>query len=34
MVSYPGIQRGTGGTVASAGGYTIHTFASSSTFVA
>lgn len=34
ILSYPGTQRGTGGTVTSSGGYTIHTFTSSSTFTA
>ena len=32
VISYPGAQRGTGGTVTTAGGYTIHTFTSSGTF--
>lgn len=31
---YPGVQRGTGGTVTSVGGYTLHTFTSNSTYVA
>jgi hypothetical protein len=34
IVRYFGDQRGTGGTVTSAGGYTIHTFTSSSTYTA
>lgn len=34
IVRYPGVQRGTGGTVTSSGGYTIHTFTSSGTFTA
>jgi hypothetical protein len=34
IISYAGAQRGTGGTVTSSGGYTIHTFTSSSTFTA
>jgi hypothetical protein len=34
VVRYPGSQRGTGGTVTSSGGYTIHTFTSSGTFTA
>jgi hypothetical protein len=32
IISYLGVQRGTGGTVTSSGGYTIHTFNSSSTY--
>jgi hypothetical protein len=32
IIRYIGSQRGTGGTVTSAGGYTYHTFTSSSTF--
>ena len=32
IISYLGSQRGTGGTVTSAGGYTIHTFTASGTF--
>jgi hypothetical protein len=32
IVRYPGAQRATGGTISSAGGYTIHTFTSSGTF--
>lgn len=34
IVRYAGDQRGTGGTVTSAGGYTYHTFTSSGTFTA
>jgi hypothetical protein len=34
IVRYLGSQRGSGGTVTSAGGYTIHTFASSGTYTA
>jgi len=34
IVRYSGSQRGTGGTVTSAGGYTYHTFTSSGTFTA
>jgi len=34
IVSYPGAQRGSGGTVTSAGGYTIHTFTTSGTYTA
>ena len=34
IIRYTGSQRGTGGTVTSSGGYTIHTFTSSSTFTA
>jgi hypothetical protein len=34
IISYAGAQRGTGGTVTSSGGYTIHTFTSSGTFTA
>lgn len=34
IIRYLGSQRGTGGTVTSSGGYTIHTFTSSGTFVA
>lgn len=34
IIRYPGGQKGTGGTVTSAGGYTIHTFTSSGTFTA
>jgi hypothetical protein len=32
IISYLGSQRGTGGTVTTSGGYTIHTFTSSSTY--
>lgn len=34
ILRYPGAQRGTGGTVTSSGGYTIHTFTSSGTYSA
>jgi hypothetical protein len=34
IISYPGAQQGTGGTVTSVGGNTIHTFTSSGTYVA
>lgn len=34
IIRYVGSQRGTGGTVSSAGGYTIHTFTTSGTYVA
>lgn len=34
IVRYAGTQRGTGGTVTSAGGYTVHTFTASGTFTA
>jgi hypothetical protein len=34
ILSYIGTQRGTGGIVTSSGGYTIHTFTSSGTYVA
>jgi hypothetical protein len=34
IVAYPGAQRGTGGTVTSVGGNTIHTFTSSGTYTA
>jgi hypothetical protein len=34
IIRYAGAQRGTGGTVTSAGGYTYHTFNSSGTFTA
>ena len=34
IISYLGSQRGTGGTVTSSGGYTIHTFTSSGTYTA
>jgi hypothetical protein len=33
IIRYAGAQKGTGGTVTSAGGYTYHTFTSSGTFV-
>lgn len=33
IISYLGSQRGTGGTVTSSGGYTIHTFTSSATYI-
>jgi hypothetical protein len=32
IIAYLGSQRGTGGTVTSSGGYTIHTFTASSTY--
>jgi len=32
IIAYPGAQRGTGGTITTAGGYTIHTFTSNGTF--
>jgi hypothetical protein len=32
ILRYLGVQRGTGGTVTSSGGYTIHTFTSSGTY--
>jgi hypothetical protein len=32
VLAYLGSQRGTGGTITSVGGYTIHTFTSSGTF--
>ena len=32
IISYAGSQRGTGGTVTSSGGFTIHTFTSSGTY--
>ena len=32
IIAYLGVQRGTGGTVTSGGGYTIHTFTSSGTY--
>lgn len=32
IIAYAGAQRGTGGTITTAGGYTIHTFTSSGTF--
>jgi len=34
IIRYAGAQRGTGGTVTSSGGYTIHTFTTSGTFTA
>jgi hypothetical protein len=34
IVRYLGAQRGTGGTVTSAGGFTFHAFTSSGTFTA
>ena len=34
IISYAGAQRGTGGTITSSGGYTIHTFTSSGTYTA
>jgi hypothetical protein len=34
IIRYLGAQRGTGGTVTSAGGFTYHTFTSSGTFTA
>jgi hypothetical protein len=34
ILRYLGAQRGTGGSVTSAGGYTIHTFTSSGTYTA
>lgn len=34
IIRYTGVQRGTGGTVTNANGYTIHTFTSSGTFTA
>jgi hypothetical protein len=34
IISYAGAQKGTGGTVTSSGGFTIHTFTSSGTYVA
>jgi hypothetical protein len=34
IVSYPGAQRGTGGTVTYSGGNTIHTFTESGTYTA
>ncbi len=34
ILRYLGAQRGTGGTVTSSGGYTIHTFTSSGTYTA
>jgi hypothetical protein len=34
VIRYLGSQRGTGGSVTSSGGYTIHTFTSSGTYTA
>jgi hypothetical protein len=34
IIRYSGSQRGTGGTVTSAGGFTYHTFTTSGTFTA
>jgi hypothetical protein len=34
IITYPGSQRGSGGTVTSSGGNTIHTFNSSGTYTA
>jgi hypothetical protein len=34
IIRYFGAQRGTGGAVTSVGGYTVHTFTASGTFVA
>jgi hypothetical protein len=34
VISYPGTQRATGGTVTTSGGYTIHTFTTSGTYIA
>jgi hypothetical protein len=34
VIRYLGSQRGTGGAVTSSGGYTIHTFTSSSSYTA
>jgi hypothetical protein len=34
VIRYLGSQKGTGGTVTSAGGYTYHTFTSSGTYTA
>jgi hypothetical protein len=34
VLRYLGTQRGTGGTITSAGGYTIHTFTGSGSFTA
>jgi hypothetical protein len=34
IVRYAGAQKGSGGTVTSSGGYTYHTFTSSSTYTA
>jgi hypothetical protein len=32
VIAYAGSQRGTGGSVSSSGGYTIHTFTSSTVY--
>jgi hypothetical protein len=34
ILSYPGTQRGAGGTITSSGGYTIHSYTSSGTYIA
>jgi hypothetical protein len=34
IIRYLGLQKGTGGVVTSSGGYTIHTFTSSGSYVA
>jgi hypothetical protein len=34
IIRYAGAQRGSGGTVTSSGGFTIHTFTSSGTYTA
>jgi hypothetical protein len=34
IISYSGAQKGTGGTITSSGGNTIHTFTTSGTFTA
>jgi hypothetical protein len=34
IISYLGSQKGTGGTITSVNGYTIHTFTSSGTYTA
>jgi hypothetical protein len=34
IISYPGTQRATGGTVTSSGGQTIHTFTTSGVYIA
>jgi hypothetical protein len=34
IIRYLGPQRGTGGTVTSSGGYTIHTFTTAGTYIA
>jgi hypothetical protein len=34
IIRYAGAQRGTGGSVTTSGGYTIHTFISSGTYTA